>query len=86
MGKRGPKPKDIVDLTWAPNLAYAVGLLASDGCLLNDRRHVDFTSADLDLVRTYRRVLGLRHIAIGTKETGHGTSAYRVQLGNVVFL
>lgn len=46
MGKRGPKPKKIIDETWRPNLAYAIGLIATDGYLSNDGLLVDLTSND----------------------------------------
>src|SRR5947208_1229456 len=34
---------------WSPTLAYAVGLLATDGCQ-TDGRHLSFPSADRELV------------------------------------
>jgi hypothetical protein len=45
-------------VSWAHELAYAVGLIATDGCLYNDGRHVAFTSKDLDLIRTFLSCLG----------------------------
>jgi len=87
MGKRGPKPKSSIDTTWRPELAYAVGLLASDGCLLNDGRHIDLTSKDREQVATFRRILGLEHVMIGTKTSGSTSDRiyYRVQFSNVLF-
>ena len=59
MGKRGPKPKGKVKIEWSPNFAYAIGLLATDGCLYNDGRHISFVSKDLELVEMFKKILGL---------------------------
>jgi hypothetical protein len=79
MGLRGPKPKRR-EVVWSPELAYAVGLIASDGCLLNDGRHLDFTSIDIEQIKNISRCLGLGHIKIGTKNEG---TAFRLQWGDV---
>jgi len=42
---------------WTPTLAYAVGLLATDGCQ-TDGRHLAFPSADRELVEILLRCLG----------------------------
>lgn len=70
MGKRGPKPKGVVDTTWRPELAYCLGLIASDGCLLGDGLHIDLTSADREQIEHFQTALGLFHIKIGTKTSG----------------
>lgn len=67
---------------WTPTLAYCVGLIATDGSLSVDNRHIDFTSKDYDLTETYRSLL-CPHAAIGVKSSGQGNTAYRVQLGDV---
>ncbi len=35
-------------MKWTANLAYAVGLITTDGCLSKDGRHIDLTSKDLE--------------------------------------
>ncbi len=85
MNKRGPKPKEIVDTTWSPNLSYAVGLLASDGCLSCDGRHIDFTSKDKEQILNFRNILKLHHIKIGKKRNKMGNEAYRIQFGSILF-
>jgi hypothetical protein len=45
-------------LAWSAAMAYVVGLLATDGCLSSDRRHIIFTSTDIALVETYLKLLG----------------------------
>jgi len=42
---------------WTGTLAYAVGLLATDGCQ-TDGRHIAFPSADRELVEILLRCLG----------------------------
>jgi len=86
MGTRGPKPKLLIDTSWRPELAYAVGLIASDGCLSPDGRHIDLTSKDVSQLQTFKRILGIEHIVIGKKKGGYGnTLCYHVQFGSVVF-
>lgn len=85
MGKRGPKPKEFISLEWTPQLAYAVGLIATDGCLSKDGRHIDFTSKDRDLVETFKECLGLEN-KIGTKTSGYNQKSYpRIEFGSVNF-
>src|SRR3989344_3153661 len=66
-------------------LAYAVGLLVSDGCLSKDGRHIDFTSKDLELIETFKKCLNLINIKTGYKSSGTGRLCPRVQFGDVKF-
>ncbi len=84
MGQRGPKPKGKVKIEWSPNFAYAIGLLASDGCLSKDGRHIDFTSKDLDQVENFKLCLGVEQNN-GRKRSAKGFEAYRVQIGDILF-
>lgn len=71
---------------WSPEIAYAVGLIVSDGSLSIDGRHITFTSSDLDLVETFCRCLRLVNRIAQTLESGYGGhKVYRVQFGDVVF-
>ena len=45
-------------LAWSPEMAYIVGLTATDGCLHSGRRKMTFKSCDAQLVRTYLDLLG----------------------------
>ena len=86
MGKRGPKPKKLISTKWTPQLAYAVGLIATDGCLSKDGRHIDFTSQDLEQVKNFKKCLGLKNIKIGLKTSGSSKKMYpRLQFGDVNF-
>lgn len=84
MGKSGPKPKKVVDTTWSSNLAYVVGLLASDGCLATVQPLIDLTSVDIEQLENYKKCLGIE-TKIGKKWSSKGRVAYRVQLKNVLF-
>ncbi len=66
---------------WTPQLAYAVGLIVTDGCLSSDGRHIIFTSKDIDLIQIFAQILNLKN-KIG--ETRNPRSrAYRIQFGNI---
>ncbi len=45
-------------LKWSNEMAYVVGLTATDGCLVTGRRAINFKSGDRELVETYLRLLG----------------------------
>jgi len=45
-------------LAWSDEMAYIVGLTATDGCLITGRRVINFKSEDRQLVETYLGVLG----------------------------
>ncbi len=67
-----------VRLAWSANLAYAVGLVATDGCLLNTGRHVAFVSKDLEQIQNFLRCVDRP----GATVRDDGT-AYRVYFGDV---
>jgi hypothetical protein len=60
-------------------LWYLVGLIASDGCLSKDRRHIDITSADYDYLNRIKSLCGIK-AGIGRKKGGYGTVAYHIQM------
>ena len=41
------------------NFAYALGLIASDGCLYKDGRHINFISKDEELVANLKKALAI---------------------------
>ena len=45
-------------LEWSDEMAYIVGLTATDGCLYTGRRKINFKSEDRQLVETYLSTLG----------------------------
>lgn len=89
MGKRGPKPgtvsKNKLSQEWRSELAYAVGLLASDGCLTPAGYLIDLTSKDIEQLQNYSKCLGLVS-KIGKKTSGYGPGDYyHVQFKSVLF-
>ncbi|HEY0980461.1 MAG TPA: hypothetical protein VGE18_03605 [Candidatus Paceibacterota bacterium] len=85
MGKRGPKPKNTISTEWSANLAYAVGLLVTDGCLYNDGRHISFTSKELEQIFNFKKCLSLVCV-IGRTISGYDKGpSYRVQFGGIHF-
>ena len=69
---------------WNPKLAYIVGLITTDGSLSKDGRHIDFTSADLQLLKTFRKCLSLKN-RITRKYGGHNPKrkCHHLQFSNV---
>ena len=53
------------ECTWSPELAYAIGLIATDGNLSKDGRHISFRSSDLEQIKNFQRCLQLSN-KIGT--------------------
>ena len=84
MGSGRPKPKKIINEKWTANLAYAIGLLATDGCLANDGLLVDLTSKDNEQLINFSKCLGV-DFKIGTKLNGHGDKNSRIQFKNRIF-
>src|SRR3989442_9865577 len=66
------------DINWSTNLAWAVGLIATDGNLSGDGRHMAGTSIDRDVLETLRACLNLS-VAITPHYGGHGHRGLRVQ-------
>lgn len=70
---------------WTAEIAYTVGLLVTDGNLSKDKRHIDFTSKDIELVRTFKSCLDLES-KIGKKTSGFSKKKYyRIQFSHVKF-
>ena len=79
-----PKSKlPIKEFVWAPDLAYTIGLLVTDGCLSNDGRHIVMRSSDTELLETFKECLGINN-KVGETRNGDVIS-YRVQFGDVQF-
>lgn len=81
--RRGPQPREgsYTPLAWTPELAYAVGLIATDGNLARRKRQMSFVSKDIDQIETFRRCLGLR-APIFRVRSGSGRLCYKVQWCN----
>lgn len=78
---RGPR-KSREPFPWSPDLAYAVGLLATDGWLTKDGKSVGFESKDLQLVDNVLTALG-RKARIRVRVTQMATIQYETQVSDV---
>lgn len=80
------KPLRKIEIKWSPKFAYAVGLLATDGCLYRDGRHFDLTSKDLEQIENFKKCLNLSS-KIGLKGSGSTKEKryFHIQFGDVVF-
>ena len=83
MGKRGPQPKR-KEVLWSPELAYAVGLIATDGNLSTSGRHVSLTSKDVPQLKTFLRCIDRSDVPIAVKKGSYRPSITHVQIGDVV--
>jgi hypothetical protein len=75
-----------INCAWSSSLAYAVGLIATDGKLSSDGRHISYTTKDLQLAETYKRALNITN-KIGRKSRGGELEKKYlvVQFGDVIF-
>lgn len=71
-------------MEWTADLAYAIGLITTDGCLSKDGRHIELTSKDISQIQHFIYILNLK-CKIGTKSSGNYKNKvyYRAQFGNV---
>jgi hypothetical protein len=65
-------------LAWSDDMAYIVGLTATDGCLISGRRAINFKSGDRQLVETYLCVLGRKN-RVKSHPTEKGGIVYYTQ-------
>ncbi|HSH17927.1 MAG TPA: hypothetical protein VK978_00945 [Candidatus Saccharimonadales bacterium] len=70
--------------SWSANIAYCVGLIASDGCLSKDERHIDLTSVDIEQLKNFCQAFG-KNIKIASKMNKSVVPAYHVQFSDVAF-
>ena len=71
---------------WTPELAYAIGLLTTDGNLSKDGRHITMRSSDTQLLRTFNKCLDRSDKIAQSKNDGWATRpSYRVQFSDVQF-
>ena len=78
--------RNIINTGWTEELAYAIGLIATDGNLSPDLRHINLTSKDKDIMLLFRRSLRLKN-KVGRKARGGSRDKryYVFQFGSVQF-
>jgi len=73
-----------VSFVWNSNIAYAIGLLVTDGSLSNDGRHIIFTSKDYNLLLVFAYCLNLKgKICINSPSALSKHTVYKIQISNV---
>ena len=79
---RGPVPGLLAPpasaTVWSPDVAYVVGLIATDGNLSRDGRFLAFTSKEIEQIENFRRCLHLIAPARVVR-TGFGSDCFRLQ-------
>ncbi len=89
---RPPAPRTIymtknkLQFEWNANLAYAIGLLATDGSLSKDGRHIILVSTDYQILENFQKCLPF-NTKITNKLPGEYSKkqTYKVQFSNVQF-
>lgn len=76
MGRWPGAARTRAQVEWSRDLAYVAGLIATDGCLIEKRRRIDFVTADLQLMETYLSCLG-RPARYRIERTRRGSKIYR---------
>ncbi len=81
------KPLRKVRIAWSPEFAYAIGLLATDGNLSPDGRHINLTSKDKDQIQNFLRCLKIPdyHIGMKNRESEQEKKYFVVQIGDICF-
>lgn len=75
-----------VTVQWSPNFAYAIGLIASDGNLSSDGRHISLKSADRELVENLKAAFSLSNkICERIRYRGKLQTHYVIAFGDVIF-
>ncbi len=74
----------MINLDWSNDMAYAVGLLATDGYLSIDKRHLELTSKDEEQLKNLKKCLNLDS-KISSKNDGRSGRCGRIQFGDVRF-
>ena len=76
-----------VKTEWNPNLAYAIGLITSDGNLSSDGRHMSLTSCEEEMMHNFKSALNLKN-TIGKYDGGKEKTRkkyFYIHFGDKVF-
>lgn len=71
-------------MIWSNKLAYAIGLIVTDGSLSKDGRHIVMTSKDKEQIINFIDALGAKNkISVKGSSFNPGKKYFYVQVGNV---
>lgn len=78
----GPKGKPV---KWNLDIAYAIGLITTDGNLSTDGRHLSLISKDVSLLKAFKKCLRIKN-KIGLRKSGYTgkKNCHHVQFGNII--
>lgn len=80
------KPKQKIKIEWSPEFAYGIGLIATDGNLSPDGRHLNFTTKDKELAVLFKKIFNLDNkIGRKTREKEQEKKYFVVQFGDINF-
>lgn len=72
--------------SWTPKIAYVLGYLIADGCILINPRgsyYFSFTSTDKELIEKVKKLLGSNHrIGVAKSKRPHWKNRYGLQIGS----
>lgn len=72
-----------MNITWSGDLAYAIGLITTDGSLSNDGRHITLVSKDKEQLQNFAKIIKTT-AKIAQKKSGYSPDKtyYRLQFSN----
>ena len=79
------EPQRKIKIKWSSNFAYAIGLIASDGNLSTDGRHINLKSADKEIIQNFKKALNLRNNIRSTKKIDKPNKHSYIQFGDIIF-
>ncbi len=79
-------PKNHINTKWSADLAYVIGIIATDGNLSPDNRHIQLTSKDYEMMVNSKKCLAIKN-NIGLKSRGASKEKkyFTLQFGSVSF-
>jgi hypothetical protein len=82
------KPRqEKVNITWSSNLAYVIGVIASDGNVSPDLRHINITSKDYEMLQNIKDILRLQNkIGMKARSSERDKKYFVLQFGDVRFV
>src|SRR5579859_6138909 len=71
-------------IKWSKNLAYAIGLIVTDGSLSVDKRHITLVSKDIDQLENFAKALHLNNkISLHSSNYNPDGNCFHITFGNV---
>lgn len=82
----GRQCQEKVKIQWSPNFAYAIGLIASDGCLRKDGCHIFLISKDKEMIENFKKALTIENKIVRAGRGGEKIKRYyKTEFGDKIF-